>query len=112
MVCAKCGKEGIDLRDAYCRHCGVALATWAAARGCSACAVDEEPGRAAVSDGGKGLQILGGTIFVVVALLAPVVALFIGLPSFSSSVLPWVTGSLMMVGLGMAYIGTKLRHAR
>ncbi len=88
MVCVKCGREGIDSSDAFCRHCGSSLATPAAAGECAACVGEEKPGRAAVSDGGKGLQILGGAIFVVVALLAPAVALFIGLPNFGASVLP------------------------
>ena len=112
MVCVKCGKEGLEAGDAFCRHCGVSLATVNAAPRCAGCLGEEEPGRLAVSDGGKGLQILGGVIFALVALLAPAVALFIGLPNFGASVLPWVAGSLMMVGLGMAYIGTRLRHAR
>ena len=111
MVCEKCGKEGIERRDAYCRHCGFSLGTLTAAPECIGCAGEKMPGTAAVSDGGKGLQILGGVIFAVVALLAPVVALFVGLPNFGASVLPWVAGSLMMVGLGLAYIGTRLRHA-
>jgi hypothetical protein len=111
MVCVKCGKQGIDSGDAFCRHCGFSFATPRAAPGCAACVAEEEPGMAAVSDGGKGLQILGGTIFVLAALLGPAVAVLIGLPNFGASVLPWVAGSLMLVGLGMAFIGTSLRHA-
>ncbi len=111
MVCAKCGKEGIDPGDAFCRHCGVSIATATAAPECARCGFESKPAMAADSDGGKGLQILGGTIFVLAALLAPAVAVFVGLPNFGASVLPWVAGSLMMVGLGMAFIGTRLRHA-
>jgi hypothetical protein len=109
MVCPKCGKDGVDAGDAFCRHCGFSLATQASVAGR---AVNErKPVAATDSDGGKGLQYLGGAIFVVTALFAPAVAIAVGLPSFGASVLPWVAGALMMVGLGMFFIGSKLRHA-
>ena len=111
MVCAKCGKEGLDPSDAFCRHCGFSLATSTSAPGRAVGVAAKQPAAAANSDAGKGLQILGGVIFVVVALLAPAVAVFVGLSSFGESVFPWVAGSLMLVGLGMAFIGTKMRHA-
>ena len=112
MVCIKCGKEGLEAGDAFCRHCGISLATPTSATRRALGIAEKKPVTAAVSDGGKGLQILGGVIFAVVALLAPAVAVLIGLPNFAASILPWLAGSLMLVGLGMAFIGTKLRHAR
>jgi hypothetical protein len=109
MVCPKCGKDGVDSSDAFCRHCGFSLATQASVPGRAA--NEKKPVTATDTDAGKGLQLFGGAIFVVTALFAPAVAIFVGLPNFGASVLPWVSGALMLVGLGMFFIGSKLRHA-
>ena len=112
MVCPKCGKEGIDPGDAFCRYCGFSLATPASAPQGAPGVAEKKSVTARDTDAGKGLQILGGAIFVVVALLAPGVAVLTGLSNFHASVLPWLATSLMLVGLALAFIGTRLRHAR
>jgi hypothetical protein len=109
MVCPKCGKEGLEPGDAFCRHCGFSLATPASAP--ESAVTEKKPAPVAQSDAGKGLQILGGVIFVIAALFGPAVAIWVGLPTFGGSVLPWLSGSFMVVGLVMAYIGYRLRHA-
>lgn len=111
MICPKCGKEGLESGDAYCRHCGFSLATSTSAPERAVGVAHKEPVTVKNSDAGKGLQFLGGAIFVVAALLAPAVAVWMGLPNFGASVLPWLSGAIMVVGLVMIFIGFKLRHA-
>ena len=109
MVCPKCGKDGVESGDAFCRHCGFSLATPASRP--ERAVTEKKPAPVTQSDAGKGLQILGGVIFVIAALFGPAVAIWVGLPTFGGSVLPWLSGALMVVGLVMGFIGYKLRHA-
>jgi hypothetical protein len=111
MVCPKCGKEGLEPSDAFCRHCGFSLATPTSAPERTAGVAEKKPVPVTNSDAGKGLQFFGAAVFVVTALFAPAVAVWVGLPNFGASVLPWLSGALMVVGLVMIIIGSKLRHA-
>jgi hypothetical protein len=111
MVCPKCGKEGVEPDDAFCRRCGFSLATSPSVPARAVGVTAGKPVTATNSDAGKGLQLFGGAIFVVAALFTPAIAIWVGLPSFGGSVLPWLSGALMAVGLVMIFIGSKLRHA-
>lgn len=107
MLCAKCGKEGIEAGDAFCRHCGVPLAAPAGTVGIA----EKQPVTQADSDAGKGLEMFGAAIFVVAWFFATVIAFSVGLPAFSGTVLPWLSGAVMLVGVVMLFIGFELRHA-
>ncbi|MGA8185201.1 MAG: zinc ribbon domain-containing protein [Terriglobia bacterium] len=110
MVCPKCGKEGAEPGDVFCPHCGFSLATPTSVPERAVGLAQKKPGTVTNSDASKGLQLFGTAIFVVAALLAPAVALWVGLPNFGASVLPWLFGAIMVVGLVMIFIGYKLRH--
>jgi uncharacterized membrane protein len=103
MLCAKCGKEGVEAGDAFCRHCGFSLATVEI--------TEQKAATPADSDASKGLEMFGAAIFVVAWFFATVVAFSVGLSSFAGSVFPWLSGAFMLVGLVMLFIGFELRHA-
>ena len=107
MLCAKCGKEGIEAGDAFCRHCGLSLAAAHVTGGIA----EKQPVTSADSDASKGLGIFGTAIFIVAWFFATIVAVAVGLPSFAGSVLPWLLGAVMLVGLVMLFIGFELRLA-
>jgi hypothetical protein len=107
MLCAKCGKEGIEPGDAFCRHCGFPLAAPAGTVGIA----EKQPVTQADSDASKGLEMFGAAIFVVAWFFATVIAFSVGLPTFSGTVLPWLSGAVMLVGVVMLFIGFELRHA-
>jgi hypothetical protein len=107
MLCAKCGKEGVEAGDAFCRHCGFSLAAPQGTVGIA----EKQPVAATDSDASKGLEMFGAAIFVLAWFFATVVAFSVGLPSFAGSVFPWLSGAFMLVGLVMLFIGFELRHA-
>jgi hypothetical protein len=98
MICPKCSKEGIETGDLFCRHCGLSLATPG-----SVTATDSDPG--------KGLQLFGAAIIIIVALFAFAVAPLMGWLNFVASALPWFSGALTLVGFAMILIGFGLSHA-
>jgi hypothetical protein len=111
MRCPKCGIEGIEAGDVFCRHCGVSLVQTSAPE--TAVGIAEKKAVAETdSDGSKGLEKFGVGIFVVAWFIATIVAFAMGLPDFSGSVLPWLSGAMMLVGLVMLFIGFELRHAK
>ena len=111
MLCAKCGKEGIEADDAFCRHCGFSLTARTSARESAVGVTERKPATLTDSDGGKGLEVFGAAILVVAWFFATIIAFSMGLASFSGSVLPWLSGAAMLVGLVMLFIGFELRHA-
>lgn len=111
MVCPNCGKEGIESTDAFCRRCGFALATPTSVAEHAAGVVEKKPVTAVNRDASRGLELLGAAIIVLTAIISFGVATLLGFATFVASVLPWVTGALMMVGLVMIFIGFELRPA-
>lgn len=111
MVCPKCGKEDIESTDAFCRHCGFALAAPTQVAQRAAGAAEKKPVTAANRDAGKGLELLGAAIIVLTVIISLGLATLLGFATFVASVLPWVTGAFMMVGLVMIFIGFELRPA-
>jgi hypothetical protein len=111
MVCPKCGKEGPEPGDAFCRHCGFSLATPTPAPARAAGVAEKKPVELVSSDASKGLAIFGAAVFLVAGFIALVVGYAMGLPNFAGSVLPWLAGGLMLVGLVMMFVGFGLRHA-
>jgi len=111
MVCPKCGKEGIEPGDAFCRHCGFSLATLTSVPERAAGVAEKKAVEEASSDASKGLLFFGAAMFLITGLIALVVGYAMGLPNFAGSVLPWLAGGLMLVGLVMAFIGFGLRRA-
>jgi ribosomal protein L37E len=109
MLCPKCGKEGAEAGDAFCRHCGFSLATRTSAPGVRI--TEKKPVTVADSGASKGLEIFGAAIFVVAWFFATIVAFSLGLPNFAGSVLPWLSGAIMLVGLVMLFVGFELRHS-
>lgn len=97
MICPKCGKEGPESGDVFCRHCGFSLA--------------KHPVTVTNSDASKGLELFGAAIIVVVALLTFAIAPLMGWLNFVGGVLPWFSGSLTLVGVAMIFIGFRLRPA-
>ncbi|HVB86901.1 MAG TPA: zinc ribbon domain-containing protein [Candidatus Dormibacteraeota bacterium] len=110
MLCPKCGKEGIEPGDAFCRHCGFALAPTTSVTQRVVGIAEKRPVSMADSDASKGLQTFGVAILLVTLLIATVVAYSIGLPNFGGSVLPWLMGALLLAGLVMLVIGFELRR--
>jgi hypothetical protein len=111
MVCPKCGKEGIEAGDAFCRHCGFSLATPTSVPERAAGVAEKEPAEMANSDASKGLLLFGAAMFLIAGFIALVVGYAMGLPNFAGSVLPWLAGALMLVGLIMFLVGFGLRRA-
>ena len=111
MICPKCGREGIERGDAFCRHCGFSLATSTSVPERAVGVAEKRPATAANSDASKGLLIFGAAMFLISGLIALVVGYAMGLPNFAGSVLPWLAGGLMLVGLVMMFVGFGLRRA-
>jgi ribosomal protein L37E len=111
MICSRCGKEGIEPGDAFCRHCGFSVATQTSTPEGAAVA-EKKRFMVRNRDASKGLELFGVAIFAVVSILVLVVASSIGWPTFGGSVLPWLAGAVMLVGLAMIFIGLELHHAR
>ena len=108
MRCPKCGIEGIETGDVFCRHCGISVVQTPVPE--TAAGMTEKKA-AAEKGANKGLEKFGVAIFVVAWFIATIVAFSMGLPEFSGSVLPWLSGAMMLVGLVMLFIGFELRHA-
>jgi len=98
MICPKCGQEGIEPGDAFCRHCAFSLA-------------EKKPIPAANLDASKGLELFGATMILIVLLFIFAVAPWMGWIEFVSSALPWFSGAITLVGLVMIFIGFGLRRA-
>jgi zinc-ribbon domain len=111
MVCPNCGKEGIERGDAFCRHCGLSLPTPASVPQGGAGVAQKKPVTETNATPGEGLQLLGGAILVLIALLVFAVAPLMGWPSFGASVLPWLSGAGMLAGLVLIFVGFGLRRA-
>jgi hypothetical protein len=113
MICPKCQKAVVETGDDFCRHCGFSLAAPTPAPEMAA-GVSEAQFAAMVatdSDGGEGLEIFGIAIFIVAWFFATFIAVSMGLPDFGASVLPWLSGALMLVGLVMLFMGFELRKS-
>lgn len=111
MVCPKCGKEGIEPGDAFCRHCGFALATPTSAPESAASVSENKSVELTSSGASKGLLLFGAAIFLIAGLVALIVGYAMGLPNFAGTVLPYLAGGLMLVGLVMMFVAFGLRHA-
>jgi ribosomal protein L37E len=109
MLCPKCGEQGIESGDAFCRHCGFVISTRTSVP--ATANVVKTSAAATDSDASKGLEVFGVAIFAVAWLIATVIAFSMGLPSFSGTVLPWLSGAVMLVGFVMLFIGFELRHS-
>jgi ribosomal protein L37E len=107
MLCPKCGKEGVEPGDAFCRHCGFSLSTPVPE---SALGAAEKKSIAVTDwDASKGLLVFGAAMFLIIGFIALVVGHSMGLPNFAGTVLPWLAGALMLVGLVMMFLGFELR---
>lgn len=111
MPCPKCRKEGIEPGDAFCRHCGFALVPPAPVPERAVGIAEKTPIAVTNSDASKWLQVFGAAMFLIAAVFATIFAYSIGLPNFGGSVLPWLLGALMLVGVVLGFIGFELRRA-
>jgi hypothetical protein len=108
MVCGKCGKEGIEAGDAFCRHCGFSLATQTSVGEGGASIAEKKAVKARNLNAGKGLELLGAAIFVAIALIAFVAAPLIGWPDVRASVLPWISGAVLLASVAIFFVGYEL----
>ena len=99
MICPKCGMEGIEAGDTFCRHCGGSVST---PRSMPASAE-------ANSDASKGLELVGAAIVLMVVLLTFAVGPFVAVLDLGSA-LPWLAGAMTLAGLVVGFIGFELRH--
>jgi len=110
MVCPKCGKEGSEPGDAFCRHCGFSLAIPAFVPESAVGVAQKKPVTVTSPDDSKGLLLFGAAIVVMVPIFVFAVAPWMGWLNFLGSVLPWFAGALTMVGLVVMFIGFELRR--
>jgi len=111
MVCPKCGKEGTEPGDDFCRHCGFSLATPSLVPESAVGVAGKKSVTVTNSDGGSGLLIFGAAILVMVPLFILAVAPWMGWLNFVASVLPFAAAAVTLVGLVLLFIGFGLRHA-
>lgn len=112
MICPQCRKDGIELGDSFCRHCGFSVPKSISVPESAGVITENKPAAATGSSTGKGLGLLGAAMFFFVAIFVIAAAPLMGWSNFGDSALPWVSGALMVAGLALMFVGFALHQAR
>lgn len=109
MLCPKCGKEGIEPGDAFCRHCGFSLTTRTSVAEGAGDIAEKKRAEKASADATRRLLRFGGAIIILAGLAGLIAAHWIEVSDFSTTVL-LLAGGLTLVGLVMMFVGFERRH--